>query len=439
MAGTLIFYSGAEPKDYWELVRRGAPRSLASYWYIRQNDPDFLRRRHAEAPDMHFMVDSGAHTLQKEEGSNWTEVQWEGYLEEYAAWIRKNSHLIFAVVELDVSEQVGYTAIFRWRRKYFEPLEADGIPVIYVWHTDSTPEEFAADCRRYRYVGLTAAVYKDRSLVRKLSIARKYRTRVHGFAITSYRAMRDLSLFTADSTTWLARGTQYGDWCIWDGRRMFSIPTKADRPKYRAHIESLGFDFASMCKEDWRENCRFCLNEFRRMEDHYIRVKSYPGYWEPRLPYPEVLAKMPRESLDAWAKYLGIAETGNPLPSLRAVSCVQNSRLAEYRDTPSHGEVVSGLLDGQLTQVDSEEELDKLRDVLNGVLCPKKEAILKRGEDDDVFIPQIREEGDDDNEGADGEEAEDGDGGDGAGVDVPDDERDLLAAGGAAPGDEDRP
>ena len=65
MSYVLNFYSGVEPEHHYKAACwAGVQNMLMSYLYLIKNPSGLLAERHALTPNVKFMIDSGAHTLQ---------------------------------------------------------------------------------------------------------------------------------------------------------------------------------------------------------------------------------------------------------------------------------------------------------------------------------------------------------------------------------------
>lgn len=180
-----IFFSGVEPERYFEITTKETNTLLMSYHYFSRKGKKFVQDRFEKCPNLKLIIDSGAHTfIQKEDEYRKKPLEfWEKYLEGYVKWARENRDHVFAVVELDIDYIVGEDKVEEWREKYFEPLRADGIEVIYVWHTIRGEANWETMCQKYPYVGFSLQGDKDLTVdkcMRMANTARKYGSRIHG-------------------------------------------------------------------------------------------------------------------------------------------------------------------------------------------------------------------------------------------------------------------
>ena len=179
-----------------------------------------------------FMTDSGAFSfMAKYEGDPRVEKEdfWLPYLEEYVEWLRKWKEHIFVAANLDLDVLVGHNIVKKWNKKYFEPLEREGLQIVYVAHADKDDKGdsalrcFEEYCKKYRYVGINQSQKKEASKFYQL--AKMYHTRVHGFAWTELRLLKKFPFFSVDSTSWLS-GVRYGTTYDDDGKNFRNFDSK---------------------------------------------------------------------------------------------------------------------------------------------------------------------------------------------------------------------
>lgn len=350
MAGVTCVYSGCEGQQHYDvLIAAGVRQVLTSYYQFYQGDTKAVARRKALRPDMQFMIDSGAHTFLTDETgkfANWTRTDYENYVDGYVKWLWDNRHAIRCAVELDIEgtinrylggsnqSQIGNAIVETWQRDLFMPLTKKGMEIIYVWHPERGMDNWEEMCAKYPYVGLPGAYSKRGDFNKFVSIARRYATRMHGFAATSQRDFRDCAWYTIDSITW--KGAEmYGvmmDWNEKSQRLTFNEKTK--RNHLRAKMLANGFDAdACISGSDYRKVTEFSLWSMRQMELFYQKAYSNRiQYWEVRLPVLSRLQKATDQRLKRWVRLLrfddcfkdhahkGIAEQRK---LLYALCCVQ--------------------------------------------------------------------------------------------------------------------
>lgn len=394
MGRTKIFYSGTENETHYNIVREYSKNALQTYFHLRSS-PSFraaLKRRKEKHPEMDFIVDSGAVSLRNKfavkNDHDFTVKQWEDYAKEYVEWVHDNRQYIYACAELDIDDIIGTHTVLRWREQLFWPLEKAGVSVIYLWHKRYGLDAWVDLCKRKRYVGLNHATFKDHTTESRMRVARKYKCKVHGFALTSYRAIRDFGLATADSVAWKS-GERWMKWYIWTGKKLILI-LRPERLQYEKHVRDQGFNWDLLQKDDPTETSRLCMHEYARMEAAYYSDDISAEYWNVRLPYPEVLDRLTGDQQAAWLVYLGLdgieayrARQATRMQVLQAISCMQNMRYAEYsKNMELNNRIVSEATKTFIT-VNDEKTLETARDVYNGGFLTAKGAVLKRTSDDE--------------------------------------------------------
>lgn len=178
---------------------------LESYVYARDNKhitsliPTFKS----------FLLDSGAYTFMIQARKQDVLVDWNEYIEQYAAFILQHNVDLF--FELDIDRIVGLSEVERLRG-HLERLT--GKPSIPVWHRSRGLDYFKAMCRDYPYVSLSASGNNGSSewtrtadgtkvLRQLIDIAHDAGARVHGLGYTNVGNLRFLKFDSVDSTSWL--------------------------------------------------------------------------------------------------------------------------------------------------------------------------------------------------------------------------------------------
>lgn len=172
---------------------------LESFYYLRKNEEFMTLVKHFGS----FMLDSGAFSFMS--GSHKCGINWDEYIEEYAAFINRwNVQLFF---ELDIDSVVGLTEVERFREK----LEAlTGKKPIPVWHRNRGKEYFIKMCENYPYVALGGIVTKE--IDRKkyetafswfIKTAHDHKCKIHGLGYTTVANLKKYHFDSVDSTAWL--------------------------------------------------------------------------------------------------------------------------------------------------------------------------------------------------------------------------------------------
>jgi hypothetical protein len=340
------FLSGVESGQHYQAaVDSGAKHMLMSYLYLTKQAPGTLDARKKANPQLNFMIDSGAHTLQlsmnKAPYNTWKIPDFEKYVAAYVKWLRANKHLIFAAVELDVASSLnrctgrdpndpfGDTIVDDWREKLFRPLQDEGLDIIYVWHVAQGHQGWENLCANFAYVGLPGEMSKNEDFNVFMSVAKRYTTKVHGFAATKQSDFRDWPWYSIDSTTWKA-GEIYGTLPVWDERNQkLRFMSKTDnRAAYREVFEDWGLNADKVINDtDYQMVTRASLKSMTAMEEFYrAKYEKKVFYYRLRLPPPTQIKRVfpLNKVLDAW----NLFQPATTFPKHGSIS--QPARLQEF-------------------------------------------------------------------------------------------------------------
>ena len=287
-----IIISGVESEAYWRIVVGECEMKtvLMSYHYLQKKPKDFLAKRLKKHPDVKVFIDSGAHTFL----SNFEKFEdqpiefWNTYLQNYVNFIRENKEHIFACADLDIDDAVGVEQVDEWRRKYFEPLEEEGVQVCYIWHSIREDKGWEDMCKKYSYVGFSMendASATLQRIMKRINVAKKYNTRVHGMALTKTEILSRVPFFSADSTTWLV-GQKYGELNWFDGRKMRRLSKTEWRRSYKTKLlkEPFNADWDKLIngmggQGDTYELLRLNVIAYRLAEEYVRKRLGSKQYW----------------------------------------------------------------------------------------------------------------------------------------------------------------
>jgi hypothetical protein len=281
-----IFFSGVESDSYFDIVTKETNAVLMSYLYIKSKPKKFMKERFAKRPDLRILIDSGAHTFLEDKRGEYANKgidYWEKYIEGYVSFIRENKEHIFAAVELDIDSLVGTAKVEEWRTKYFEPLEAEGIQVIYVWHSIKGDAEWEKMCERYSFIGFSfrevSADFTIKKLSKMFNLAKKYKARIHGFAATGMDTISTYPFYTVDSTTWLV-GTQFGEVNYFDGRKMTRLKKDKWKRQFKNKLIDLGANWTLAEREEPYELIRINVLTFLKVQAFIQGKMKAKAYWK---------------------------------------------------------------------------------------------------------------------------------------------------------------
>ena len=170
------------------------------------------------------MLDSGAYSFIQ----NNAKIDWDAYLEEYAAFINENKVELF--IELDIDAIVGIKEVERYRAR----LEAlTGKQPIVVWHKNRGLAYYKQMCKEYPYVAHGSALIEgiptaklEQTFPWFIDTAHENGAKIHALGYTSIKGLHTYHFDSVDSTAWL-----YGN------RGGFLVrfnPTKGDFDKVQA-------------------------------------------------------------------------------------------------------------------------------------------------------------------------------------------------------------
>jgi hypothetical protein len=292
------YYSGVEGKQHYNAcIDAGVKNVLASFLYLENNDPDLIRHRKLANPEVSFMIDSGAHTIMSDKAKYgaWALQDFEAYIKRYIKWLRSNRDFIECAVELDIDWVVGKPVVEGWQKKFFIPLVEEGFNIIFVWHKERGQEGWENMSSQFAYIGLPGELSSEPDFNKYMAVARRYNTKVHGFAATKQSDFRDWPWYTADSTTWKS-SERYGTLIHWDehAQKLIFEEDKTKRVLYRRYFEKYNLDADGIIQDkNYKEVTKYALISMRRMEDFYAeRNKERVFFYDLRLPHPKAVMNL---------------------------------------------------------------------------------------------------------------------------------------------------
>ena len=202
-----------------QAIVRASPQkiyALSSYFYARQ---------HSDYPALipcykDFLLDSGAFTFIQSQKDH---QDWDGYLEEYAEYIK--AQRIKKFFELDIDLMVGYDKVKEYRARL---EKITGRPCIPVWHKSRGKEEFLRLCDEYSLIAVGGIAVKH---IRRAEYkyfpwliheAHKRECQIHALGFTNLDLLRKFHFDSVDSTSWTSGG-RYGTTYRFNGRGLSNI------------------------------------------------------------------------------------------------------------------------------------------------------------------------------------------------------------------------
>lgn len=209
---------GGEIRLYDEVYKKKLPYILESFFYA---DADTERL----IPYMgDFLLDSGAFTFMQNTG---TRIDWDDYVERYAAFIKRNR--VEKFFELDIDSVVGYEKVLQYRKKLEQIVGRQSIPV---WHKSRGIEEYKKHCQEYPYVSIGGYVIKEikpneyKNFPAMIRYAHQHNAKVHCLGFTKLGDLEKYHFDSVDSTAWTT-GNRFGYIYKFDGKTV----RKIDVPK----------------------------------------------------------------------------------------------------------------------------------------------------------------------------------------------------------------
>lgn len=249
-----VCLAGALSKRFL-LAQLGAKSVLMSFAEVKKKSPG-ARRELMKWMREHFefvLVDSGAHSFFNEYGVGKHERSTslgspEAWHEDYVSFIVDNKDYADAFVELDIADLPTHTIedVLKLRKEAHDGgVPKDKLLPVYHWTIHEDPREtlrmWEAWCEEYRYCGTGGDGYKGQGGVAGLrpvlEVARKYQTKLHGFAVTSVPLLQQMPMFySVDSTSWLA-GSMFGvTYDLMPNGFMKQVAQDGNRELQRAHV-----------------------------------------------------------------------------------------------------------------------------------------------------------------------------------------------------------
>lgn len=194
-----LYLAGEHPVKNGRIAasRGGHYNILESYYYCRSNAFIPALIPHLKS----FLLDSGAFTFMQGKAA----VNWDAYVEEYAAYIRKYDIDLF--FELDIDAIVGLKEVERLRLKLEKLTGKKPIPV---WHISRGKDYFVKMCKEYPYVAIGGIVTQEvpRAVYEKafpwfIKTAHDNGAKIHGLGYTSIEGLHKYHFDSVDSTAWL--------------------------------------------------------------------------------------------------------------------------------------------------------------------------------------------------------------------------------------------
>ena len=238
-------------------AQREAPvlklRILLSYYYYKDIDLDALFAKYFTPPYPDVFADSGAFSAMTQGAPI--------NLAEYAAWVKRWSHLLSVYANLDVIKDADKT----WRNQ-MEMEDKHGLTPLPAFHVLEDFKWLEHYVDRYPYIALGVAGMQNRKdalmawVTRCFKIAGKQSV-FHGFALTSWTVMSSFPWYSVDSSSW-GQGFRFGNVPVFDERKGGFLKLKlGDHKAWYQNatlVRSLGFDPADFADRSRNDRAKIC-------------------------------------------------------------------------------------------------------------------------------------------------------------------------------------
>jgi len=257
-----LFFAGAEKGTFQDLLFEEKVRNiLLSFYWNKNADLKETKER-----GFNIFLDSGGYTARKQ--GTYIDV------ERYGEFLKRNKDYIFTAANLDVMD----TGKALENQMYLEKI----YPVLPVYHYSEYVEkkkQLLKDfCEGYEFVavGGIAGMNPDKRLLKNFlnycfRMFIKYKTKVHGFGITSLEMLKEYPFYTVDSTAWLVGG-KFGTILKWDNHyKMKTTIHYADKEKMienRIPVKLI---------DDYKERLKHNIREMLKMEEAVTKLWEVRG------------------------------------------------------------------------------------------------------------------------------------------------------------------
>uniref|UniRef100_A0A7C3WRE7 Uncharacterized protein n=1 Tax=Dictyoglomus turgidum TaxID=513050 RepID=A0A7C3WRE7_9BACT len=247
-----IYFSGMEATSENILKDIYIPYGMVSYYFLRDRDETSILEKLVNFYGMELVCDSGTATFlgmaNKSEAIHrekkvLIKEDLDKYVSEYVNWLKKYKDYFHFYVELDVDKLVGYEKVLEYRELFKKNGLKDKLLV--VWHSTISMEEYEKMCQEYNFIGIADEPELPR-INELFEIAKRYKRKIHGFALTQPKYIERFPFYSVDSTSWKA-GSRYGTTYYLRGNRLEMVGN--DNKLFRQKLQN--FSYFSSYKIDW--------------------------------------------------------------------------------------------------------------------------------------------------------------------------------------------
>lgn len=277
---SVLYFTGSIINDMRNLCNSGISEIFMSYAALIRHKAFFLDLMSDISDDGGlFMLDAGSYSFigKKYKPEMKNPSYWTKYLEEYTTFLRENISLISAATNFDLDKIVGRDVVNEWNKKYFEPLEKEGLQIVYVANESKEDpnalKRFEEYCKKYDYVGIHK---RHRKYVSKFyQIAKLNNTRVHGFSFTSFSDVTQYPFFSIDISSW-RNSNQFGTSFMYDGKNFHvgNYTKKYIRKQQKVKYREAGIKWGDIEEEDREAIAKMSLLAWKGYRKEYVKAAN---------------------------------------------------------------------------------------------------------------------------------------------------------------------
>ena len=317
-------------------------RILLSYHYYKDTDLDALFAKYFTPPYPEVFADSGAFSAT----SQGAVID----INDYAAWVKRWSHLLAVYSNLDVIGDAEQT------ERNQRTLEDAGLNPLPVFHTGSPLDALDSLIDRYPYIALGGMVpymrFPKRIIPWLIQCFKRAQGRAvfHGFGATSWVVVKSFPWYSVDSSSW-GSGFRYGQVPIFEpSKGKFQTVNLGDAAAWRVHakiIGEMGFDwrdFADRTRNDRAKICAISALSYM-MAEQWLRKRHGEIYIPGRQGAPGVRAHL--VTADSTSSNMGAANLSESLRKHGLGETLQGAgerlHLADTSNGINYGDADKGL------------------------------------------------------------------------------------------------
>jgi hypothetical protein len=289
------------------------------------------------------------------------------YVTQYAEWLKEFGEYADAYAELDLDVIVD-RMIWEWREKLKEATEGTKAEIIVTPRKFGKLNEWEEVFKKgYTFAGVSGRAYKQ-FFHDMMPLLTQYKVRVHGWALTSYKAIAFWPFYSCDSTSWTA-GCRYGITYNYRGNfKMGSMDNrrKSSRIGQQNKCKEAGVNYDDFVRDQYYAVNTYNLYEWVKYAKDMIKYNTN-AYWmthekrmdvvqdererwhtensEPRHNLePRALEKIP---LLDYARFCNTCFLGGKCPHYKADTTCQIAARPEIRDAKDLQSMLLKLLEIQ--------------------------------------------------------------------------------------------